>query len=148
MDTELQIYDPENGEVQLQGSVANVVHKETALKILLKYNGLYWKAFRDELALKKAGDKDAIIVHPHTIERWLQEDPAFEYYYRMIKQIVLDENEWLLHECALDKNITAIIYKLNNQGAARGYMPPAVLANNTVINNEIQVKAPAPKPKK
>ena len=57
-----------------------------------------------------------------------KQDPEFKAQIDELKEVRLDIYEEKLLELAEDKNITAIIFGLNNQGGSRGYHPPGYVA--------------------
>lgn len=147
--SEIALSIPNNEEITFTGDALVVRQKQRSLEMLLPYRGLAYNAYMAELQKKKDGDLDAFPVHPTTIRNWLRTDPGYELAYSFIPETQMDLAEKaLMNKIEFEENITAIMYKLNNHGASRGYMPPAVLANNTVVQNEIHVKPPAEKPKK
>ncbi len=54
--------------------------------------------------------------------KWCDEDPEYKQAVEEIKEYAIDFVESKLYACINDKNITAIIYYLKNQGRKRGWL--------------------------
>ncbi len=132
---EIEIKEPLEGEIPFTGDVLTVDRKKQALQALIKAKGMIYIAYH-----KFDG------IRPQTIKNWIERDPAFSQCYDHIQEFTLDMAESRLHEWMLTDK-TLLMFKLNNHGRERGYIPPAI-ANQAIIKNEIIVVPPHPKPDK
>ena len=60
-------------------------------------------------------------ISRHTHYDWMREDPEYKKAVDELNEVVLDFTESKLLELVNEKNVTAVIYHLNNKGRSRGY---------------------------
>lgn len=68
---------------------------------------------------------------------WMKEDMLYKEKIEEINDIAIDFAESKLHQLVADKNVTAVMYFLNNKGKSRGYSREGnrMIEDNEVVRN-------------